>query len=161
MKKFITRLTTIFMTVFTMATISALPVTAFAAEDEITPVAISEEAPAYEETNDDAIVIQPMNNTTDEGFYIQQLGNTAGGSASGASASGSNDADTAYTNVMTFIFTWIRRLGAAVAVFGGIMLALSLKKDDADQKESGIKTMIAGFVVWAICGAIGLFDLFT
>ena len=44
MKKFITRLTTILMAVFTMAIIAALPVTAFAAEDEIAPLAISEES---------------------------------------------------------------------------------------------------------------------
>ena len=62
---------------------------------------------------------------------------------------------------MDFILTWIRRIGAAVALFGAIILALALKKDDADQKENGIKTMVAGFVVWAITGAVDMFDLFT
>lgn len=40
------------------------------------------------------------------------------------------------------------------------MLALGFKNDEATQKENGIKTMVAGFVVWAICGAVGLFHLF-
>ena len=61
---------------------------------------------------------------------------------------------------MNVIVTWIRRVGAAVALFGGVMLALGFKNDEATQKENGIKTMVAGFVVWAICGAVGLFHLF-
>ena len=67
----------------------------------------------------------------------------------------------AYEKVMNSIVTWIRRLGAAVALFGGVMLALGFKDNDADSKEKGIKTMIAGFVVWAICTGITMFDLFS
>ena len=45
MKKVITRLTTMLMAVFTMAIIAALPITAFAAENEV--AAVVEETPIY------------------------------------------------------------------------------------------------------------------
>lgn len=160
MKKVITRLTTMLMAVFTMAIIAALPITAFAAENEAAATAVVEEAPIYEENEENVIIVQPMINNYEEPV-IQQLGNPQGGGQQGGSKSGSTTADSAYENTMDFIITWIRRLGAAVALFGGIMLALALKNNDADQKENGIKTMIAGFVVFAICGAVDMFDLFS
>lgn len=150
MKKFFVRITTLVMAVFTMAIMAALPVTAFAAEAN----------------NGEVYIAQAL---ADDGDYaIVQLGNPADGGGADAGAggghtgkSGSSDADSAYESVMDFIITWVRRIGAAVAFFGGIMLALALKKNDADQKEDGIKTMVAGFVVWAICFAVDKFDLFT
>ncbi|HOA00020.1 hypothetical protein [Ruminococcus sp.] len=158
MKKVITRLTTMLMAVFTMAIIAALPITAFAAENEV--AAVVEETPIYEENEENVIIVQPMLNNYEEPV-IQQLGNPQGGGQQGGSKSGSSTADSAYENIMDFIITWIRRLGAAVALFGGIMLGLALKNNEADQKENGIKTMIAGFVVFAICGAVDMFDLFS
>ncbi len=155
MKKFISRLSMMFAAVFTMAIIAALPVTSFAAEQEAAPVAISEEVSINEASDNDLMTVQAM---VDEGTVIQPLGATP--AAGGGSASGSGEADTAYQNVMNVIVTWIRRVGAAVALFGGVMLALGFKNDEATQKENGIKTMVAGFVVWAICGAVGLFHLF-
>ena len=41
------------------------------------------------------------------------------------------------------------------------MFGLAIKNNDAEQKQSGLMTMVAGFVVWAICAAIDMFDLFT
>ena len=155
MKKFISRLSMMFAAVFTMAIIATLPVTSFAAEQEAAPVAISEEVSINEASDNDLMTVQAM---VDEGTVIQPLGATP--ATGGGSASGSGEADTAYKNVMDVILIWIRRVGAAVALFGGIMLALGIKRDEADQKENGIKTMVAGFVVWAICGAVGLFHLF-
>lgn len=155
MKKFIIRLTTLIMAAFTVAIIAALPVTAFAAEQEVAPVAISEKVSFNEASNNDLMTVQAM---VDEGTVIQPLGATPAGG--GGAASGSGEADEAYQSVMNVIVTWIRRVGAAVALFGGVMLALGFKNDEATQKENGIKTMVAGFVVWAICGAVGLFHLF-
>ncbi len=155
MKKFIIRLTTLIMAAFTVAIIAALPVTAFAAEQEVAPVAISEEVSFNEASNNDLMTVQAM---VDEGTVILPLGATPAGG--GGAASGSGEADEAYQSVMNVIVTWIRRVGAAVALFGGVMLALGFKNDEATQKENGIKTMVAGFVVWAICGAVGLFHLF-
>ncbi len=153
MKKRITRITTMFMAVFIMAIIAALPVTAFAA-DEVAAVAISEET-AYDS---DITVIQPMVNDYEEPV-IQQLGNNQGESKS--SKSGSAAADSAYESTMDFILTWVRRVGAAVALFGVIMLALALKKKDPDSKEDAIWAMVAGFVVWAVVGAADMFDLYS
>lgn len=155
MKKIMIRFTTMIMAVFTIAIMAALPITTFAAEQEASPVANSDEVTINEASDSDLMTVQPM---IDEGTVIQPLGATP--AAGGGAASGSGDADTAYQNVINVILTWIRRIGAAVALFGGVMLALGLKRDEADQKENGIKTMVAGFVVWAICGAVALFHLF-
>lgn len=158
MKKIISRFTMMFVAIFTIAIVAALPVTAFAAEQEADSVALSQEVSSNEVSdNNDLMTIQAMVN---EGTVIQPLGATPATGAAGGAASGSGDADTAYQSVINVILTWIRRIGAAVALFGGIMLALGLKREEADQKENGIKTMVAGFVVWAICGAVGLFHLF-
>lgn len=155
MKKFFVRLTTLVMAVFTMAIMAALPVTAFAAEANSGEVYIAQ---ALADDGDYTVV--QLGNPADGGDADAGAG-AGGGAGAHTGKSGSSDADSAYQSVMDFIITWVRRIGAAVAFFGGIMLALSLKKHDADQKEDGIKTMVAGFVVWAICFAVDKFDLFT
>ena len=160
MKKFFIRLTTLAMAVFTMAIMAALPVTAFAADNEVAAIVAQEEAPAYTE-QEEVIYVQAMANTYEEPV-IQQLGNPqGGGQQQGGSKSGSATADSAYENTIDFILTWVRRAGALVAFFGIIMLALGLKNNDAEPKERGIWTAIAGFVVFAVCGAVDMFDLFS
>ena len=159
MKKFFIRLTTMIMAVFTLAIVAALPVTAFAADNEKVVIVADEATPAYTE-QEEVIYVQAMENTYEEPV-IQQLGNPQGGGQQGAPRSGSATADTAYENTVDFIITWVRRAGALVAFFGIIMLALALKNQDADNKERGIWTAIAGFVVFAVCGAVDMFDLFS
>ena len=159
MKKFFIRITTIIMAVFTLAIMAALPVTAFAAENEVAAVVVEEEVPAYTE-QEEVVYVQAMANTYEEPV-IQQLGNPQGGGQQGGSKSGSSSADAAYENTMDFIITWIRRVGAAIALFGGFMLALGLKNNEPEPKARGIMAMVAGFVVWAICGAVDMFDLFS
>lgn len=156
MKKFFVRITTLVMAVFTMAIMVALPVTAFAAEANNGEVYIAQ---ALADDGDYAIV--QLGNPADGGGADAGAGAGAGAGGGHTGKSGSSDADSAYQSVIDFIITWVRRIGAAVAFFGAIMLALALKKNDADQKEDGIKTMVAGFVVWAICFAVDKFDLFT
>lgn len=159
MKKFFVRLTTMIMAVFTLAIVAALPVTAFAADNE-KAVIVAEEAPVYTE-QEEVIYVQAMANTYEEPV-IQQLGNPQGGGQQQAgSKSGSATADAAYENTVDFIITWVRRAGALVAFFGIIMLALGLKNQDVDAKERGIWAAIAGFVVFAVCGAVDMFDLFS
>jgi len=85
----------------------------------------------------------------------------AAGGAAYASDSGNQTADAAYTKVVNFFITWLRRIGALVALVGAIMFGLAIKNNDAEQKQQGLLTMVAGFVVWAICMAANLFDLFT
>lgn len=160
MKKFIARITTMIMAVFTVAIIAAVPMAASAADNDIVALAVSEANTdtGFSVDENGVITLSPMAMASyDAAPVIQQLGN----GQQQSSGSGSGTADTAYQNVMNFIVTWIRRLGAAVALFGGIMLALGFKDNDADSKEKGIKTMIAGFVVWAICAGISMFDLFS
>ena len=74
---------------------------------------------------------------------------------------GANDAGSSYTTVMNFFITWIRRIGAAVALIGAIMFGLAIKDNNADQKQAGLMTMVAGFIVVAICLAANMFDLFS
>lgn len=81
--------------------------------------------------------------------------------AGGGSGSGSATADTAYQNVVNFFLVWIRRVGALVALIGGIMFGLSVKNNDGEQKQAGILTMVAGFIVFAIALGADMFDLFT
>ncbi len=70
-------------------------------------------------------------------------------------------AESSYNTVLTFFITWLRRIGAAVALIGGIMFGLAIKDNNADQKQAGLMTMVAGFVVVAICLASTMFDLFS
>lgn len=105
------------------------------------------EAPAKEivtmELSPVSHVIQPMANG---GQQDAQPGNTAEG---------------AYRTTIEFFITWLRRIGAAVAIIGGIMFGLAIKDNNADQKQVGLMTMVAGFVVWGVCSAADMFDLFS
>lgn len=85
----------------------------------------------------------------------------AGGAAGGGAAAGGTSAESAYTTTLNFFITWIRRIGAAVALIGAIMFGLALKDNNADQKQNGLMTMVAGFVVVAITLAADMFDLFS
>ena len=41
------------------------------------------------------------------------------------------------------------------------MFGLAIKDNNADQQQAGLMTMVAGFVVVAICLASTMFDLFS
>ena len=81
--------------------------------------------------------------------------------AGGGGGSGSATADSAYQNVVNFFLVWIRRVGALVALIGGVMFGLAVKNNDGEQKQAGILTMVAGFIVFAIALGADMFDLFT
>ena len=76
----------------------------------------------------------------------------AGGAGGGSEA--------AYNSTIEFFITWIRRIGMMVAFVGAIMFALAIKNNDAEQKQAGLITMIAGFIVAALCAASDMFNLF-
>lgn len=80
-----------------------------------------------------------------------------------SAAGGAGDAATVetYENVMDIILTWVRRAGAAVGLFGAIILALGFKDNDPDRKTSGVWTMVAGFAVSGIALAVDTFNLFA
>lgn len=85
----------------------------------------------------------------------------AEGADEGNGGSAGTTAESSYTTVLTFFITWLRRIGAAVALIGGIMFGLAIKDNNAEQKQAGLMTMVAGFVVVAICLASTMFDLFS
>ncbi|MBQ8921062.1 MAG: hypothetical protein IJ060_02750 [Oscillospiraceae bacterium] len=76
-----------------------------------------------------------------------------------ACAAGGSEA--AYQSTIEFFITWIRRIGMMVAFVGAIMFALAIKNNDAEQKQAGLITMVAGFIVAALCAASNMFDLFS
>ena len=77
-----------------------------------------------------------------------------------AFAAGGTGAEAAYQSTITFFITWIRRIGMMIAFVGAIMFALAIKNDDAERKQAGLITMVAGFVVAALCAASAMFNLF-
>ena len=66
----------------------------------------------------------------------------------------------AYQNTINFFITWLRRIGWFIAFIGAVMFALAIKHEDAEQKQKGLITMVAGFVVAALCMASSMFNLF-
>ena len=84
---------------------------------------------------------------------------TVTASAAGAPAGGG--AEQTYQTVIQFFITWLTRIGMLVGLVGAIMFALAIKSNDAEQKQAGLLTMVAGFVVAAVCGAADMFNLFA
>ncbi|MDD5947205.1 MAG: hypothetical protein PUC41_05335 [Oscillospiraceae bacterium] len=84
-----------------------------------------------------------------------------GAGGTGTTGGTTTSADSTFQNVVNFFVTWLRRIGALVAFIGGIMFALAIKNNDADQKQSGLLTMVAGFVAAALCTAVDMFDIFS
>jgi len=77
-----------------------------------------------------------------------------------AGGGGGGGSEAAYQSTIEFFITWIRRIGMMVAFVGAIMFALAIKNNDAEQKQAGLITMIAGFIVAALCAASDMFNLF-
>lgn len=69
------------------------------------------------------------------------------------------DGEDAFTDVVTFFAKWIKKIGLLVAFIGAVMFGLAIKNNDADQKQAGLLTMVAGFVVAALCTAIDMFGI--
>ena len=86
---------------------------------------------------------------------------TVTASAAGENPGAGGGAEATYKTVINFFITWLTRIGMLVALVGAIMFALAIKSNDAEQKQAGMLTMVAGFVVAAVCGAANMFNLFT
>lgn len=80
-----------------------------------------------------------------------------GGNDEGGGADSTGD-DTWSTIVSTFV-KWMQRLGYLVAFVGAIMFALAIKNNDAEAKQNGIMTMVAGFVTVAVCVGVDTFGI--
>lgn len=55
--------------------------------------------------------------------------------------------------VIGMLVEWTKSLALASAFFGAVQLAASFKSEDAEKKNEGLKVMIAGFIVFAVCGS--------
>lgn len=160
-KSIFTRISAMFAAAFTAAILLAFcTVSASAADVEsITKDTVS--AVAMVENN-----VAPLPATVLASMPTKPLGAAkptmlfAGNNGGGGAAAGGGSADTAYQTVIEFFVKWIRRAGAIVAFIGAIMFGLAIKEKDAEGKERGLFTMIAGFVVVAITIAVNMFDLF-
>lgn len=71
------------------------------------------------------------------------------------------DGDDQFESVVRFFVKWIKRVGLLVAFVGGVMFFLAMKNNDADQKQAGLLTLVAGFGVAALCQAVDMFDIFS
>ncbi|MDE6708721.1 MAG: hypothetical protein K2K06_11890 [Oscillospiraceae bacterium] len=150
-KSILTRFLTMMMAVLTMAIgLSCVPMTASA-----TKVA-----------NIDMIAVAEMPNVlTDTDFITMEVPEV---SIANIAVSMPNiykleaqSADSTYQTVIEFFITWLRRIGVFVALVGGVMFALAIKDNNAEQKQAGLLTLVAGFVVAAICTGADMFDLFS
>ncbi|MBE6873195.1 MAG: hypothetical protein E7493_04735 [Ruminococcus albus] len=119
------------------------------------PAEITASASAIETENYSAVSANAKDNTTQ--VMLMAADTTAD------TGTGTNDTtgDDTYQTVINFFVKWIKRVGFLVAFVGAIMFALAIKNSDADQKEKGILTMVAGFIVAAICIGVDMFDLFS
>ena len=132
-KSFFSRMITMMMAVFTLAVVMAFPVSASAAE-----------APAAQ------IVTMEAQNVPVMPHIMPMANNGGNNNNTAATASG---ADASFDNMIDFVTKWFTRIGLAVALVGGIMFGLSIKDDNADGKQRGLMTLVAGLVVAAICAA--------
>lgn len=110
---------------------------------------------------DESGVITFMENETENEVVLMPLGGAGGAPTTTAAPSSTTSSDSAFKTVVDFFVKWMRRVGALIAFIGAIMFGLAIKNNDADQKQNGLTTLVAGFVVWAICQAAYMFDIFT
>lgn len=71
----------------------------------------------------------------------------------------SGDGTTFFDNFVDLFFGWVQKAGMLVAAFGGIKLALGIHSQTEEEKIQGLKTLIAGAIVFAIGTAPGMFGL--
>lgn len=60
---------------------------------------------------------------------------------------------------INFVCDWLKKIGAVVALVGGVMFALSWQRDDAEGKSRALMTLMAGFMLVAISAAKDIFGL--
>ncbi len=138
---------------------STVSVTAMAAE--VPETVTIEEVPAVElETELAAVQLGSFENMifeadvlNDDAQFIML--------ADGGDGSGAKSSDQTFEDVIGFFVKWIRRIGMVIAFVGAIIFAFAIKNNDAEQKQAGLLTMIAGFVAAAICQAVDMFDMFS
>lgn len=153
-KPFLFRMVTMMMAMFTLAVVMAFPVSASAAEAPTAVSAAVEIVPLPAAAN--TIVTQAARFAPP---ILPKMDNEVPPPAGGSLGS-QTDGDTQFQSVVEFFAKWIKRVGLLVAFVGAVMFALAIKNNDAEQKQNGLLTLVAGFVVSAICQAISMFGIF-
>lgn len=69
------------------------------------------------------------------------------------------NADTVWTNIITFVCTWVVRLGFAIAFFGGLTVASSFYEDNPDRKVMGVRLIGAGLFFAAVGTSPSIFGI--
>lgn len=64
-----------------------------------------------------------------------------------------------FDNFIDLFFGWVQKAGLLVGAFGGIKLGLGIHSQTEEEKIQGLKTLIAGAIVFAIGSAPGMFGL--
>lgn len=155
-KSVLTKIVVLLMTVLTMALAMNFTITASATEvPAVELIANAEKIPSIITDTDFITMEVPVVNATVMTPMTPNIYKLEGEVAAPQSA------DSTFQTVINFFITWLRRVGAVVALVGGIMFALAIKDNNADQKQTGLMTMIAGFAVVAICVGADMFDLFS
>lgn len=153
------RMVTVMMAAITLAITMVLPVSASAAEAPTAVSASVEVSPAMGMNPIKADNTSVVQTAARFAPLIMPLAAGEPAEGGGASLDNQNDGDTQFKSVLTFFVKWIKRVGLLVAFVGGIMFALAIKNNDAEQKQAGLLTLVAGFVVAALCGAVDMFGI--
>ena len=67
------------------------------------------------------------------------------------------DGEDKFLTIVNMMAIWMQYVGLAVAFFGAVQLGFGFRSDDAEAKSKGMRSMIAGFIVFAIALAVGFF----
>lgn len=98
-------------------------------------------------------------NISGNGIVVHAETSSEEADGNGKGNMGDGDADGAFDAVFDFFKKWIGKAGVVVGFVGGVMFCFAIKNNDAEQKQAGLLTMIAGFAVAALCSASSLFKL--
>lgn len=67
------------------------------------------------------------------------------------------DANVIFQNIMNFIGTWTRRVGALGCLIGAVMFGFSIKDENAGSKINGLRTFAAGAICISVSGILTVF----
>lgn len=68
-------------------------------------------------------------------------------------------ADSAWSSIWGMLTTWIMRIGAGVALFGGVNIGISFASDNPDARVRGLQFLAAGLIVAAVGAAPQIFGV--
>lgn len=158
MKNVIKRTIAMMSAVITMAIMCCFTVTSASAA-EITPVTPVASVSATATISAPMSPIAAFSLKNSAAISVPNLKMNQGQGQNGGMAHGSEDA--AFQNVVNFIVKWVKRAGLLIGFFGAIAILFAMKNDDADGKQRGIMTFIAGFGAAAVCQCVDMFNIFS